>query len=62
VTDTLHQELALMREHFGRELALLREHFDRELGLVRADLRQMRWMVGTNTALILLTLAAVIAS
>jgi hypothetical protein len=36
-----------MSEPFSREFALLREHFDRELGLVRADLRQMRWMIGT---------------
>jgi hypothetical protein len=57
----LRQELSLMSDHLDRELPLPR-HFDRELALLHADLRRLRWMIGSNTALILVTLAAVLAS
>ena len=50
-----------MSDHLDRELPLPR-HFDRELALLHADLRRLRWMIGSNTALILVTLAAVLAS
>jgi hypothetical protein len=39
-----------------------RAHFDAEMTWIDGQIRLLRWMVGSNTALILVTLAAVLAS
>lgn len=39
-----------------------RGHFDAELARIDGRLRLMQWMIGSNTALVLITLAAVLAT
>ena len=52
-------ELAATRTHFDHALAALRTHLDHQLDLFRDSIRDTRWMIGINTALIPSTLAAV---
>ena len=45
-------ELAATRTHFDHALAALRTHLDHQLDLFRDSIRDTRWMIGINTALI----------